>query len=74
MKTMIISDIHGYSRNLKIVLDVFYKEKCKCEEGKIMLGRFASPKEAASVIVFLVSDQASYINNSIIRVDGGKNE
>lgn len=43
----------------------------KCEEGKIMLGRFASPKEAASAIVFLVSDQASYINNSVIRVDGG---
>lgn len=29
MKTMIISDIHGYSKNLKKVLDVFYKEKCK---------------------------------------------
>lgn len=43
----------------------------KNEESNIMLGRFASVSEVASVIVFLASEEASYVNNSVIRVDGG---
>ena len=45
----------------------------KAEEEKILLKRFASPKEISKVINFVISDDASYINDTVIRVDGGVN-
>ena len=41
------------------------------ETEKIYLKRFAKPEEIARSILFLASDDASYITGSILKVDGG---
>lgn len=43
----------------------------KDETERILVKRFAEPKEIAKVVTFLASEDASFVNSTVIKVDGG---
>ena len=58
----------GTENELKDYDEDFLKQ----ETDKILLGRYGKPEEVAELVEFLISDKANYINNTIIRIDGGQ--
>lgn len=53
-------------------LDGYDEQFLKEETEKIMVQRYGKPQEVAYLVKFLISDEANFINNTIIRIDGGQ--
>lgn len=47
------------------------EEFIRMEEEKIMVHRLGTPEEVASLIKFLTSDDGGFINNQVIKINGG---
>ena len=53
-------------------LEGYDEEFLKLEQEKILVNRYGNPEEVAYLVKFLISEQANYINNTVIRIDGGQ--
>ena len=86
-KAGVISLTHNFAKELAPVITVnavapgwintdmtkeLDKKYRKEEENKILLQRFGETNEIANLVLFLSSNLSSYINDTIIRIDGGK--
>ena len=47
------------------------KEQIEKINKNNMLNRFGLPQEVADLVVFLASDKANYINDEVIKINGG---
>lgn len=48
------------------------EEYIKSEEEKILVKRAGTEEDISNLVLFLASDKASFINNTVIRIDGGQ--
>ena len=53
-------------------LEGYDEEFLREETDKILLKRYGQPEEVARLVRFLISPDADYIDNTIIRIDGGQ--
>ena len=53
-------------------LEGYPEEFLQEETEKIFVRRYGRPEEVAHLVRFLISDEADYINNTVIRIDGGQ--
>ena len=47
-------------------------EFLKEEQEKILVKRYGKASEVAELVYFLASEKANFINNTVIRIDGGQ--
>ncbi|MFT9846871.1 SDR family oxidoreductase [Aneurinibacillus sp. REN35] len=58
----------AYARDVKISVE----EANEAASKSMPFGRIATAAEVADVVVFLASDRASFVHNSVVNIDGGQ--
>ena len=64
---MLVSDVTKQARERGVAFEVVKKEF----EQEGVMGRWAKPEEVATGILFLASDESSYVTGADLRIDGG---
>ena len=67
LASMVCAPAHAVQEVAGVKFEDWYKDNA----SKHMLGRLGDPAEAANAILFLASDEASFITGVALPVDGG---
>lgn len=65
----VLTPLTGTTRNPKEV-----EEHIAARAGMAVLGRTGTPEDIANAVLFLVSDESSFITGQTLRVDGGRTD
>jgi NAD(P)-dependent dehydrogenase (short-subunit alcohol dehydrogenase family) len=63
--------VRGYGEQAGLDFEQAQESMLKLVRPNISVGRASMPQEIAAAVAFLVSEHASFINGTIMRVDGG---
>lgn len=63
--------VRGYGEQAGLDFEAAQASMLKMVRPNISVGRASSPKEVAAAVTFLASEESSYVNGSVLRVDGG---
>lgn len=63
--------VRAYGDQAGLDFEAAQESMLKMARPNISVGRASLPKEVAAAVAFLASDEASYVNGTILRVDGG---
>jgi 3-oxoacyl-[acyl-carrier protein] reductase len=67
-----MKNVDNLAHKKGMTFDESFIELEKAEQSKIPLGRIGEPADVASMVVFLVSEKASWITGTCINIAGGK--
>ena len=70
--TFLTDRVHASTASNAALAGITIKEAMQRRIENIPAGRFGEMKEFGAVVAFLCSERASYVNGSVIRVDGSQ--
>jgi 3-oxoacyl-[acyl-carrier protein] reductase len=70
--TFVTERVHASTASNALVMGISVEEAMRRRIENIPTGRFGDLAEFGSMVAFLCSECASYVNGSVLRVDGGQ--
>lgn len=66
-----VNSVHPGGVDTRMLFDVYDEEYLDLVRKRVPMGRFAAPEEIAYAVLYLASDESSYVTGAELVVDGG---